>query len=101
MCWDPLARLSVVSPTMTHSSCPAPSNTGPTPLVDFFQLCYIKDISGTWCDMASSIQDGYTALIWASAYGHVECVKVLLDKGAQTNLQNKVSTVPDQTNVCC
>ena len=99
VCWDPW--LSVVSPTMAHSSCPAPSNTGPTPLVDFFQLCYIKDISGTWCDMASSVQDGNTALMMASACGHVECVKVLLDRGAQANLQNKVSTVPDQTNVCC
>ena len=48
--------------------------------------------------MVSSLQDGDTALIRASAYGHVECVKVLLDRGAQANLQDKVSTVPDQTN---
>ena len=51
--------------------------------------------------MASSVQGGNTALIKASTYGHVECVKVLLDRGAQANLQAKVSTVPDQTNVCC
>ena len=27
----------------------------------------------------------------ASGAGHVECVKELLDRGAETNLQNKVS----------
>ena len=53
-------------------------------------------VHGTWCDMASSIQDGYTALIRASGCGHVECVKVLLSRGAQANLQDKVST-----DVCC
>ena len=37
--------------------------------------------------------------MFASAAGHAECVKVLLDKGAQANLQDKVSAVPDQTNV--
>ena len=58
-------------------------------------------VQGTWCDMASSIQDGNTALMRASQLGHIECVKVLLSMGAQANLQDKVSTVPDQTNVCC
>ena len=53
-------------------------------------------VHGTWCDMASSIQDGNTALITASLVGHVECVKVLLSMGAQANLQDKVST-----DVCC
>ena len=39
----------------------------------------------------------------AATYGHDECVKVLLDGGAQVNIQNKVIAVPDQTNnnVCC
>ena len=41
-----------------------------------------------------------TALILASQYGHVECVNVLLARGAKANLQYKVSAVPDQTNVC-
>ena len=27
----------------------------------------------------------------ASSKGHLECVKVLLDKGAQVNVQNEVS----------
>ena len=37
----------------------------------------------------------------ASGAGHVECVKVLLDKGAQANFQNKVSAVLEQTCVVC
>ena len=36
-----------------------------------------------------------TPLIWATLAGHVECIKVLLDWGAQTNHQDKVSA---QTN---
>ena len=52
-------------------------------------------VHGTWCDMASSVQNGDTALIMASQLGHVECVKVLLGRGAQANFQDKVSTVPD------
>ena len=51
--------------------------------------------------VTSSLQDGRTALMWASGRGHVECVKVLLDKGAQANQRDKVSAIPDQTNVCC
>ena len=31
----------------------------------------------------------------ASVAGKVKCVKVLLDKGAQVNVQNKVSAVRD------
>ena len=55
-------------------------------------------IPKSWCDMASSLQDGQSALITpllhASLHGHVQCVKALLDRGAQTNLQDKVSAVP-------
>ena len=42
--------------------------------------------------MPFSIQDGWTALMKASVYGHVECVKILLERGAQANTQNKVSS---------
>ena len=43
--------------------------------------------------MHLSLQDGWTALMMASEAGHMECVKVLLDKGAEVNKQNKVSDV--------
>ena len=44
-------------------------------------------------DMHLSLQDGQTALIKASEAGKVECVKVLLDRGAEINMQEKVSGV--------
>ena len=43
--------------------------------------------------MHLSFQYGWTALMVASESGHVECVTVLLDRGAEVNMQNKVSVV--------
>ena len=40
--------------------------------------------------MHLSLQDGSTALMMAS---EVECVKMLMDRGAKVNMQNKVSGV--------
>ena len=39
------------------------------------------------------IQNGWTALMMASMEEHMECVQVLLDKGADVNMQDKVSGV--------
>ena len=41
--------------------------------------------------MHLSFQNGWTALMWASGSEHMECVKVLLDRGADVNMQDKVS----------
>ena len=41
--------------------------------------------------MHLSLQDGATALIKASKAGKVECIKLLLDRGAEVNMWNKVS----------
>ena len=38
-----------------------------------------------------SFQYGRTALMRASESGHVECVTVLLDRGAEVNMQSNVS----------
>ena len=43
--------------------------------------------------MHLSLQDGWTALMMASQAGHMECVKALLDKGADANIQDEVSGV--------
>ena len=43
--------------------------------------------------MHISLQDGQTALMLASVAWCIGCVKVLLDKGAKVNMQNKVSGV--------
>ena len=40
-----------------------------------------------------SIQDGWTALMKAYDMGHMECVKMLLDKGSQINMKLKVCGV--------
>ena len=41
--------------------------------------------------MHLSLQDGWTALMKASEAGQVEGVKVLLDRGAEVNIQDKVN----------
>ena len=41
--------------------------------------------------MHLSLQDAGTALMMASKAGHMECVHVLLDKGADVNMQIGVS----------
>ena len=43
--------------------------------------------------MHLSFQNGCTALMRASKAGHMEFVKELLDKGAEVNIQDKVSGV--------
>ena len=53
----------------------------------------VVDIPDITCTF--SLQGGMTPLIWAALSGHVECIKVLLDWGALTDHQDKVST---QTN---
>ena len=40
--------------------------------------------------MHLSLQSGWTALKKASNAGHMECVQVLLDKGADVNIHDKV-----------
>ena len=41
--------------------------------------------------MHLSLQWGQTALMMAYDRGHIECVKMLVDKGAQVNIQDTVS----------
>ena len=53
----------------------------------------VFDISGTPTMIHLSLQDGWTAVMRASRAGHMECVKVLLDMGAEVNIQDKVSGV--------
>ena len=43
--------------------------------------------------MLLSLQDEKTALIRASEKGHMECVKVLLNGGADVHVQSTVSVI--------
>ena len=43
-----------------------------------------------------SIQEGQTALMKAYDMGHMECVKMLLDKGAQISMKSGVSVIITQ-----
>ena len=43
--------------------------------------------------MHLTLQYGSTALMKASEAGQVESVKMLLDRGAEVNMQNKVNSV--------
>ena len=43
--------------------------------------------------MHLSSQEGWTTLMKSSRAGHMECVTVLLDKGAEVNIQDTVSGV--------
>ena len=43
--------------------------------------------------MLLSLQVGKTALMKTSEEGHMECVKVLLEGGADVNVQDEVSVV--------
>ena len=51
----------------------------------------MSDLHGTLI-CHSLQQDGLTALMRASMEGKVECMRILLEKGAQADTQNKVSS---------
>ena len=51
--------------------------------------------------MHLSLQEGWTALMRASRAGHMECVNVLLDRGAEVNMLNKVSGIIIHCNAAC
>ena len=46
--------------------------------------------------MYFSLQRGWTALMKASLQGQIGCVELLLDKGANADLSDKVSAVSHQ-----
>ena len=52
----------------------------------------VSDLPGTLYMICHFlIQLGSTSLMWASQWGHVECIKMLLEGSAQANQQDNVS----------
>ena len=50
------------------------------------------DVSGMSIIIHSSLQYGWSSLMWACENGHAEVVKILVSAGAHLNDQNKVSS---------
>ena len=50
------------------------------------------DVSGMSIFIHSSLQNGWSSLMWACRYGHAEVVKILVSAGAHVNDRNKVSS---------
>ena len=50
--------------------------------------------------MYFSLQSGQTALMKASSGGHVECVTLLFNQGADVDVKDKVSAVLQSIIVC-
>ena len=64
------------------------------------EVCCLVELGVLLCTLylsayLLSLQVPWTPLMWASYNGHTECVKVLLERGAQVNMQNEVSAVKD------
>lgn len=57
--------------------------------------CLKQYIYGTYSghSVPRSLQAGMTSLMYASGIGNAECVKVLIDGGAQTNLKEMVRQI--------
>ena len=50
------------------------------------------DVSGMSIIIHSSLQNGWSSLMWACVNGHAEVVRILVSAGAHVNDQNKVSS---------
>ena len=51
-----------------------------------------NSISDSSCDVYFSVQDGRSPLMVAASGGKVKCLQLLLDKGADVNHQDEVSS---------
>ena len=56
----------------------------------FISRLYLTLVVHAWIQ---SLQDGWTTLMVASQEGQVECVKMLVNRGAEINMQKTVSGV--------
>ena len=50
------------------------------------------NVSGMSIIIHSSLQDGWSSLMWACENGHAEVVRILVSAGAHVNDQSKVSS---------
>ena len=50
------------------------------------------DVSGMFIIIHSSLQDGWSSLMWACKKGHAEVVRILISAGVHVNHQKEVSS---------
>ena len=75
------------NPFMTIPSHPYPTHLTPPPLPSFLPPPPFPPFLSYDVTM---FQDGSTALMLAAMYGHLACVKVLVEKGADLEAKNNV-----------
>ena len=62
-------------------------------LIINYLLTLTIDVYCDYCFIFISLQDGHTALIDAATKGHTSIVKILLDRGAATDIRNEVTDI--------
>ena len=67
--------------------------TGQVNLIINCQLTLTIDVYYDNCFIFISLQDGHTALIDAATEGHTSIVEILVDRGAATDIRNKVTAI--------
>ena len=75
-------------------------------LIINYLLTLTIDVYCDNCFIFISLQDGHTALVDAATEGHTSIVKILVDHGAATDIQNKVTAIfsiiiQNSQNVLC
>jgi hypothetical protein len=60
-------------------------------VVSRYLVCDFEFMAATWLHATGTcVQGGYTALVWAAIKGHVDCLRLLLDAGANANAKDNV-----------
>ena len=65
-------------------------------ITDEVREIIILSISGSYIQCIV-LQDGWTALHWASSYGHVEVVKMLVNYGIAVDIKNRVMSIDNKS----
>ncbi len=77
------------------------SRSGPG--IDFLSPCW-TGVAFQWrANSGPGTQNGRTALVWAALCGHVDCVRLLIDAGADTDVEDNVRESVDAAALlkCC
>jgi hypothetical protein len=65
----------------------------------YYAVC-IRDALGVRDDGVCQVQAGNTALKYAAQLGHMDCVRILLEGGADKEVKNVVRTMQTFMHLC-